>query len=171
MLARVGSFCFVLDRGNNKRGTLMNRSRALGAVLVCLALSAGSSKAGVVTQATLTDANSTVSVDLNGPNAGMNAWTVNGISQLAKQWFWYRIGSTGPEASVDSLGNLVYVVSDTNGDGNNDTLHVSYTGVDGCARGTQGLGGCRWSDYRIRQHLGRPMESRIPERLQQLHME
>ncbi|MCY2929830.1 MAG: PEP-CTERM sorting domain-containing protein [Planctomycetota bacterium] len=104
----------------------MNRRTCLWVVLACLAWSSCPSGAAV---ATLADANATVSVALDGPNAGMNGWTINGISQLAKQWFSYRIGSTDPEASVDTLGGLFYGLSDTNYDGNSETLYVRYAGA------------------------------------------
>jgi hypothetical protein len=53
-------------------------------------------------------------------------WTVNGVNQLAQQWFWYRVGSTGPESSINTLSLLSATASDTNGNGLNDTLFLSY---------------------------------------------
>jgi hypothetical protein len=50
----------------------------------------------------LTSGNSSVSID-SGTQAGMNNWTVDGQNQLSQQWFWYRIGSSGPEASIDTI--------------------------------------------------------------------
>lgn len=58
------------------------------------------------TQATdylLTDGNSTATVDPNS-QAGMHQWTVNGVNQLAQQWFWFRTASAGPgQHSIDSI--------------------------------------------------------------------
>src|SRR5207245_4856892 len=51
---------------------------------------------------TLTDLNSVAQID-TGSQAGMFRWTVDGVSQLAQQWFWYRIGSSGPEASINTI--------------------------------------------------------------------
>ncbi|MFZ0828695.1 MAG: PEP-CTERM sorting domain-containing protein [Verrucomicrobiia bacterium] len=34
---------------------------------------------------------------------GMYSWTVEGQQQLAQQWFWYRIGSSGGESSIDTI--------------------------------------------------------------------
>lgn len=34
---------------------------------------------------------------------GQFSWTIDGYDVLARQWFWYRIGSTGPEQSIDAL--------------------------------------------------------------------
>ncbi len=51
----------------------------------------------------LTDLNSTATIDPLS-QAGMNSWTVDGTNQMYQQWFWYRIGATGGEASIDTLG-------------------------------------------------------------------
>ena len=34
----------------------------------------------------------------------MTNWTVDGVNQLNQQWFWFRVGSTGPEAPINSIG-------------------------------------------------------------------
>jgi hypothetical protein len=52
---------------------------------------------------TLTDGNSSVTLNLTGPSAGMDNWTVDGQNQLSQQWFYYRVGSSGTAASVGSL--------------------------------------------------------------------
>ena len=67
----------------------------------------------------LTDKNSTISVDLDG-GAGMSSWTVEGTNQLAKQWFWYRVGTTGGETPIDNLTLAASSALDTDGDSNND---------------------------------------------------
>ena len=67
----------------------------------------------------LTDDNSTISVDLTG-GAGMSSWTVEGTNQLAKQWFWYRVGTTGGETPIDNLTVAASSALDTDGDSNND---------------------------------------------------
>lgn len=51
---------------------------------------------------TLTDGNSTVSIDPGSP-AGVNAWTVDGQNQLNTEWLWYRVGNSGTAASVDTI--------------------------------------------------------------------
>jgi len=58
-----------------------------------------SAKADVV----LTDLNSSVSISPT-TQWGMYTWTVDGVDQMYQQWFWYRIGATGPESSIDTLG-------------------------------------------------------------------
>jgi len=35
--------------------------------------------------------------------AGMFNWSINGVSQLKQQWYWYRVGTSGPEFSIDSI--------------------------------------------------------------------
>lgn len=52
---------------------------------------------------TLSSGNASVSIDL-GSQAGMYNWMVDGQKQLNQQWFWYRVGSSGPEASIDTIG-------------------------------------------------------------------
>lgn len=51
---------------------------------------------------TLTDKSSTAQVNV-GSQAGMFNWTVNGINQLSQQWFWYRVGSAGPEQAINTI--------------------------------------------------------------------
>jgi hypothetical protein len=51
---------------------------------------------------TLNDKNSTAYID-TASQAGMYFWNVepSGVSQLAQQWFWYRVGNT--QGSIDSI--------------------------------------------------------------------
>ena len=51
----------------------------------------------------LQDANSQIDITPTS-QAGMHAWIVDGTSYDAQQWFWYRIGTTGGESSIDTLG-------------------------------------------------------------------
>jgi hypothetical protein len=74
---------------------------------------------------TLTDLNSSSQID-DASQAGMFNWTVNGVNQLSKQWFWSRIGSSGGQSSIDTLTLLGATASDTNGNGLNDTLFLRY---------------------------------------------
>lgn len=75
------------------------RSVAWLSVLLLLA-QVSHSEAQTVTMA---DGNSTDTLNLTGPSAGMTSWTVDGQNQLVDQWFYYRVGSTGTAASVGSL--------------------------------------------------------------------
>ena len=69
------------------------------AALVWLASDAAA-RAGTIA---LTDGNSVVTLDPSSP-AGVSGWTVDGVNQLFQQWFWYRLGSSGPQFSIDTLG-------------------------------------------------------------------
>jgi hypothetical protein len=69
------------------------------AALVWLA-SGAPARAGTIS---LTDGNSQVTLDPSSP-AGVSGWTVDNVNQLFQQWFWYRIGSSGPQFSIDTLG-------------------------------------------------------------------
>jgi hypothetical protein len=75
---------------------------------------------------TLNDDNSTASGD-TATIGGLTDWTVDGVSQLKQQWFWYRIGDE-PEVSVSTLAVIAPspILTDTNGDDQNDTLFVRY---------------------------------------------
>jgi hypothetical protein len=71
---------------------------------------------------TLTDGNSVTHFD-TGSQLGQYDWTVDGVNQLAQQWFWYRIGGVA-EHSVDTLQpGAVPVQSDP------ASFNVTYTGA------------------------------------------
>jgi PEP-CTERM motif len=76
---------------------------------------------------TLVDDNSTVNVD-TGAQDGAYDWLVDGADQLYQEWFWYRVGND-PEASIDTLTIDTQGTSDTNFDGDDDTLFVRYLGT------------------------------------------
>src|SRR5437868_10707357 len=71
---------------------------------------------------TLTDQNSISQFDTATQSNNFN-WFVDGTDILAQQAFWYRIGNTA-EQSVHTLPIGVQGTSDTNFDGNPDTLLV-----------------------------------------------
>jgi hypothetical protein len=76
---------------------------------------------------TLTDANSTTTIDLSS-SAGQSSWVIDGREHLYQQWFWYRVGSGG-ESSLDTLTLDSSGASDTNGDGDNESLYARYLGT------------------------------------------
>src|SRR5262245_60112992 len=51
--------------------------------------------------ANLIDGSSSISIDMSS-SAGMTAWNVSGVSQVAQEWFWFRIGS-GAEAPINTI--------------------------------------------------------------------
>lgn len=70
---------------------------ALSAFLLC-----GFVVQSQATLYTLSQNDSTVLIDPNS-QAGLYNWSVGGVNQLNQQWFWYRVGSAGPEASIDTI--------------------------------------------------------------------
>lgn len=79
----------------------------------------------------LQDLNSTARFDLDDVvRNGLVSWQVDGVEQVYQQWFYYRIGDTGPEQNVSSLGLTGYKVTDVNEYTGNDTLSLWFT-VDG----------------------------------------
>jgi hypothetical protein len=51
---------------------------------------------------TLSDNGSIALID-SASQAGMFTWRLGDINQLAQQWFWYRVGPSGPESSIDTI--------------------------------------------------------------------
>jgi len=49
----------------------------------------------------LSDNNSSALINASS-QAGMFNWTVDGVNQLAQQWFWYRVDSS-PQQSIDTI--------------------------------------------------------------------
>ena len=82
----------------------MKRRDDMSNVLIAIALAVVLVWAGVAsaTPITMADHNSTVTVDPTS-QGGMSSWRVDGRNQLFQQWFWYRVGPVGPEASLDTL--------------------------------------------------------------------
>ncbi|HVU26469.1 MAG TPA: hypothetical protein VHG71_01890, partial [Verrucomicrobiae bacterium] len=78
----------------------MKSLKQIGCALVVLYLPIGLCQA----QYTLTSGNSSVAINASGANSGVTSWIVNGQNQLNDQWFWYRIGSTGPEYAINTIG-------------------------------------------------------------------
>jgi hypothetical protein len=101
----------------------MHRMAILAAVLA--AVLAGSASAS--TTVTIYDHNSTASFDPTS-DAGLYEWLVDGTSHMYQQWFWYRVGATGGESPISDLALLNSLTTDTNGDGDHDTLFLSYGG-------------------------------------------
>jgi hypothetical protein len=76
--------------------------RGIGAAaLVAVAIAAAALPAQA-TVYTIADGTSQVLVDPTS-SAGLFSWTINGVNQLAQQWYWFRIGPAGGESAVSSL--------------------------------------------------------------------
>jgi len=76
----------------------------------------------------LQDDNSSILVDDSG-GTGINTWTVDAITHLETQWFWYRTGAMTDEASISTLPLTISNPSDADGLGKNETAYMKYTGV------------------------------------------
>jgi hypothetical protein len=92
------------------------------------ALTASGAQAAI---ATLEDGNSRVHFDTINPGnrVGMDSWQVDGTEMLFNQWFWYRVGSAGPEQRINSLTEVNAGVFNSNFDPRPDTFTVLYGGV------------------------------------------
>jgi len=75
---------------------------------------------------TLVDENSSASFDTTGANN--YDWSVDGQDQLQQQAFWFRVGNAA-EQTLTSLPIAVQGASDTDFNGDLDTLFVRYTGT------------------------------------------
>jgi hypothetical protein len=74
-----------------------------------------------IAQLTLSDQNTTIHITTNS-SAGMDSWTVDGQNVLDQQWFWYRVGNSGAQASLDTLP-ATYTFTDA------ADLTATYTGA------------------------------------------
>ena len=55
---------------------------------------------------TIANNNSFVDINLGAQSpVGAVNWRVDSVDHLNLQWFWYRIGTTGPERSIDTISN------------------------------------------------------------------
>jgi hypothetical protein len=102
-------------------------TRSLLCVLTLCGLAGPAAQHSVGALFTLTDDNSVAQFDTATPSNNFN-WFVDGNDQLAQQAFWYRVGNVA-EQSVHTLPIGVQGVSDSNFDGNPDTLFVRYNGA------------------------------------------
>lgn len=75
----------------------------------------------VTAQVQLTEENSVINIVTNS-QAGMNSWTIDGQNILNQQWFWYRVGPSGGQSSLDTLP-ATYTLTDP------ATLQASFTGA------------------------------------------
>ena len=62
---------------------------------------------------TLTDDNSSVTIS-DPTDQGMKEWLVDGQSQLYQQWFWFRVGNSGPEKALNTIPILSEIQANPN---------------------------------------------------------
>ncbi len=110
------------------KSTFQVFSARLVRILICglilLGFAGLAAQQSVAALFTLTDDNSVAHFDTASP-ANNDSWQVDGLSQLQQQAFWYRIGNVA-EQSVHTLPIAIQGASDSNFDGNSDTLFVRY---------------------------------------------
>ena len=94
--------------------------------LGCCIMLSGVSFAGTFT---LVDGNSIAAFDTSLPD-NHYSWEVDGVDHLFQQAFWFRLGTVDPETSLHTLPIDVEGTTDTNFDGDDDTLFVRYIGLD-----------------------------------------
>lgn len=80
---------------------ILARTRVLFAGAVLVVATASTQLANAWTY-NLTNNNSSVTIEADAPY-GMSDWTVDGQTQLYRQWFFYRKGTTGPEKPINNL--------------------------------------------------------------------
>jgi hypothetical protein len=80
--------CFVGRRGSLRCGVFL------------IAFAGGVFQVEAQGPYTLSQNDSSVQVNLGG---GVYDWQVDNVNQLNQQWFYYRVGSTGPEYSIDTI--------------------------------------------------------------------
>lgn len=103
----------------------MNRS------LLCAAAACVAAAAPAFAQVyTISDGNSSAHFDTStaGGRVGMDNWTVDGVNHMYNHWFWFRTDGMTNEARLNSLALGVNGTTDTDFDGNHDTLFLSYGG-------------------------------------------
>lgn len=70
--------------------------------IVAVALTLLASPAAAIT-VTMNHGNSSAVIETGGAEPGMTSWIVDGRQMMYQQWFWYRVGETGGEQTIDSL--------------------------------------------------------------------
>jgi hypothetical protein len=112
----------MIEKTRTFRGCLL-----VVAALLMLAMSACPSWGSEI-PVTLTDQNSTIQV-YSQSDVGVGSWTVDGVSQLNRQAFWFRVGDatpSNPEQSIDTLTRTVSNPVDGSGDGYYDYLYQKF---------------------------------------------
>jgi predicted secreted protein len=125
----------------NHISTLPRVRKAKSALIAAAALAISiSARSAMASDIILTDGNNTVTINPGNPSAppggtfgapGVNGWKINGVNQLAQEWYYFGIGSGAP-VGLDSLNTVgtpaVVTESDTRGlPGVFNTAKVTYT--------------------------------------------
>jgi hypothetical protein len=125
-----------LGEGNMSKGKKMSKGKSIviaAAAAVATVFGLGSARNAQAAPFTLTDRNSSIAIDPTSPN-GISNWTVDGVNQLAQEWFWYRVGPSGTQSRVNSLvppGAPTVNTIDISGSGNPSYAQVTYPSSHG----------------------------------------
>jgi len=84
-------------------------------------------------QVTLADQNTTIHITTNS-SAGMDSWVTDGQSILNQQWFWYRVGPSGGQSSLDTLPSTYTQIDAAD-------IKATFTGADFIVTAKLGLSG------------------------------
>jgi hypothetical protein len=79
---------------------------------------------------TLEDGVAVVVIDPDAPE-GLSPWTVDGVTHVREQGFWFRVGAGGAEQPLSALDLTSLFASDTDGDGHHDTLSLAFSDPGG----------------------------------------
>ena len=81
---------------------MQRRTHVARLLLFSLLTIGGAASVGEAVPLVLSDQNSLIEID-PGSQAGMYTWAVDGTDNLFQRWFWFRIGGSGPESSIDTI--------------------------------------------------------------------
>ena len=108
----------------------MHSTASFLVVVVLLGLALSVATRSDAAPLTLTTQNTLIEID-PASQAGMYTWRVDGIDNLFQNWFWYRIGQTGSEFSIDTVSAPVVTGFDGGTEGTivyqNPALRVAVT--------------------------------------------
>jgi len=108
---------------------MKNLGRGSRALLVAgmVMVAGASASAGIFT---LQDGNSSARFNTDalasGSRVGMDRWFVDGVNHMYSQWFWFRTDGDTQERRINSLPELAGGTSDTNFNGQDETLFLRY---------------------------------------------
>jgi PEP-CTERM motif-containing protein len=109
----------------------MNKSKSimLAAATAVASLLGASAVPAHASPYTLTNGNTNVTIDPSNVD-GMYNWSLNdsSASQIEQQSFWYRVGSSGSQTNIASIGTPTVTEMSTDG-GSDNWLNATYTDV------------------------------------------
>jgi hypothetical protein len=119
-------------------GVARMRKAAIIVAIAVVALNFGVSacRAEMFSPFTLSDGNSQVTIDPTASStAGMSSWSVDGTNYVSQDWFYYRLGTSGPVTPIDLLipsgetssSNLATVTYSGSGSASGLSIQLQYS--------------------------------------------